>query len=121
VDDYFIPGAREALDFFRKRGFELVLITHGDKYWQGFKLKQLKINRYFSKCIITEGDKIRELGFLKGAKGEVVFINDDPEELYHMGRAFPEARTFLVYGPYSEKVKDKKVYQISDLPEILCK
>lgn len=123
ADRYLLDGAEQALRDLKQNGFQLVLLTHGDKHWQGSKIGGLGISGYFSRITIAEGDKVDEMDFLDdlGAGEEVVFINDDPEELYHMSRQYPKAKTYLVKGPYSEKVKDKKLYKIKQIPEILCR
>jgi len=120
ADDYLLPQAESVLKSLADAGWELVLITHGDKHWQQTKLDHLTISRYFQKMLVTEGDKADELEPYK-QKEKLVLVNDDPEELYHMSRQLPAARTFLVTGPYSRGKADNELYNISDIPELVCK
>ena len=120
-DDYLITGAKQALEDFRKFGFRLILVTHGDEHWQQAKIDALSIKTYFDRVIVTEGDKADEIDFLFSDKDKVALVNDDPEELYRMAVKLPRAEPYLIRGPYSEGVEDRILYHIVDIPKVLCR
>jgi hypothetical protein len=104
----------------------MYLVTFGNISWQKRKINQIKeLSKYFNNRhrIFLEKDKESALDFLKNKNGEVIIINDKPEESLKMAdvlkKKFRKAsRLFVLKSVYSKNSKYKgKIY--SDLREVI--
>lgn len=55
-----LPGVRDTLDFAKKNGYKLTILSNGETYMQSHRLELAKIKNYFSLIVTSE-----EAGFSK--------------------------------------------------------
>lgn len=122
INRYLFPEAENILKKFKEKGHALVLITCGDLKWQKAKLNKLKIKKYFSKIIITDGNKARCLGFIKKTRENIIIINDNARESFRMKKILGKGEIFLIKGPHSDNIKHKlNVYSLKGCFNIVKK
>jgi FMN phosphatase YigB (HAD superfamily) len=115
IKKYLYPKALEVLEKFKKRGDKTILMSVGDLKWQAKKINGLKIKKYFSRVIIVERKKCRNLEFLKKENEKILIINDNAGETIDMEKAIGKCEVCLIHGPYSNNVKHNlKVYKLQD-------
>lgn len=118
ADKYLHVGALEVVKKFKAKGDKLMLLSVGDRKWQNKKINNLKIRHYFDLVIIIDGEKHKNLDFLKNSKEKILIINDNAGETVDMKKVIGKCEICLIHGPYSKNVKHNfKVYhRLSGIP-----
>ena len=73
---YLYSDAYSFLDYLRKKGYEIIILTRGNSNYQRKKIS-LVIDGYFDKLIVTMNHK----GKLKLDYSNSIFIDDNPKEI----------------------------------------
>lgn len=102
-DEYIYPDARQVLKQFHQSA-ELILASKGDLNFQHEKIYNCEIKKYFNNIIVTK-DKLNSLRFLKNATADLIFINDNAEEMVQFKEEFPQAEIILIESPYSQNIE----------------
>ena len=107
LDEYLFAATTPLLNLIARNRDEMVLITRGNKEWQQAKIDHLSIVKYFSRVIVTEGDKTKSLRYLKMEKApKITVINDRPGELLILKKFFGrKCRILLVKGAHNRDFK----------------
>lgn len=117
IDDYLKFGVENALEHFKKRGDELILLTFGYKQWQKKKVDNLSIKKYFDEIIFEDKDKSKSeyLKLLGEKDEEVLVINDNLSEAEQMLKILKKGELRLVKGPYNGDAKDsaRELFEIT--------
>lgn len=117
IDDYLKFGVENALEHFKKRGDELILLTFGYKQWQKKKIDNLSIKKYFDEIIFEDKDKSKSeyLKLLGEKDEEVLVINDNLSEAEQMLKILKKGELRLVKGPYNGDAKDsaRELFEIT--------
>ena len=79
---YLYPEAIWFLKKMRKNGAKLVLLSYGNAKFQKMKIKNIKLEPFFDKVIITEKKKTKSVvKMVNNQKQKIFFIDDHPEEI----------------------------------------
>lgn len=117
IDDYLKFGVEKTLEYFKKRGDELILITFGYKQWQEKKVDNLSIKKYFDEIIFEDKDKSKSeyLKSLGEKDEEILIINDNLCEAEQMLKILKKGELRLVKGPYNGDAKDsaRELFEIT--------
>lgn len=120
IDQYLYPEAEEIVKKLFKQNHKLVLLTYGDYAWQRLKAKHLTIRKYFYKIIVTDKDKVLALNELYKIDKNIIFINDNAEEMIKINSKYPDIKLYLVEGPFSNNVQHNyPLHSLSDINIIL--
>lgn len=76
-NSYLYPEVRNCLDELINDGYELYLLTYGDKEFQNIKIISSNINKYFKDIIITNKNKSELNLDYKNS----IFIDNNPNEI----------------------------------------
>ena len=101
IDEALFFNAEKVLKEAKKKGYELILITWGNKEWQKLKIDNLKIKRYFNKIIIADKGKEECIDFLKNSDGKKIIINDNLKESLKLKEKLDNSEIFLIKSKYS--------------------
>jgi len=116
IDDYLFPEAEQILQDAKRRCRRLILLTYGNVDWQKRKVINLKIKHYFDKIIFTDGEKSKEIEFLKHLTGDIIIVNDNDRESLMIKESLGRGKIFLIKGPYSKNVKHNlKMHTLGEL------
>lgn len=120
--EYVFDGVPGMLANLRRRGYRLILITRGNRWFNRRKVKGSGIAGFFQKIHILPTDKKRLLSHY--AKSAPFVINDNADELREMTRSFPQIRPVLklrrdikqVYhrGEFLTYTSSKTLFQLLD-------
>lgn len=93
---YVFGDAVDFLQSFNKR--DLYLISCGDVKFQGLKIKQSKIKKYFKEILITNNLKAEILApfVTDNDDEEIYFLDDRLEQIRDVKKRFPQVETVLV-------------------------
>jgi hypothetical protein len=109
LEKYLFPNTKKNLESIAERK---ILLTFGDLDFQGKKVKELGLEKYFDEVILTDEHK---LDFLKdfvekNSDKEIIFINDNYNKRFseneEIKKAIPEIKIFEVDN-YSENSQNK--------------
>ena len=118
LDNYLKPDAEQVLKHFIEEGYELILITFGNKEWQEQKVKNLSIKKYFSEIIFEEEDKSKSeyLRSLGEGDEKILIINDNLDEAAEMKKVLGDkAELRLIKREDKEGVEGVKLQEL--IPE----
>lgn len=96
---FLYPDVLPFLTFLAEKGISAALFTWANPTHQEAKVKNLGIEPYLSKVVITSEDKGTAELDLPGAVQDWVFVNDNPNEIRALAARFPEARTIRIKRP----------------------
>ena len=96
----------------REAGATVELMTRGDREFQEFKVRALGLEGFFDRVYYVEGPKAEEVVRYRSKESDVVFINDNAEELQGILDVLPGARGLLVSGPYSDSAKGEGMVSV---------
>ena len=79
---------------------ELFLISHGDKNFQGKKIKNTRLESYFSAISISSDQKSRTIyPWMKKGEEKKFFLDDRVHYLEEVKKSLPEITTILIQRP----------------------
>jgi len=119
-DKYLFPEALSLLEYYRRQGDRLVLLTFGNKSFQEMKVDNLGIKDLFDEvCFVEDEKKVHSIiESLKDSGEKILIINDNAKESLEMMRKLGgQAELKLIKGPYSGNVKHQ--YQEGSLSDLL--
>ncbi|NCO79854.1 HAD family hydrolase [Candidatus Falkowbacteria bacterium] len=119
-DKYLFPEALSLLEYYRRQGDRLVLLTFGNKSFQEMKVDNLGIKDLFDEvCFVEDEKKVHSIiESLKDSGEKILIINDNAKESLEMMRKLGgQAELKLIKGPYSGNVEHQ--YQEGSLSDLL--
>ena len=119
-DKYLFPEALSLLEYYRRQGDRLVLLTFGNKSFQEMKVDNLGIKDLFDEVYFMEDEKKVHsiIESLKDSGEKILIINDNAKESLEMMRKLGgQAELKLIKGPYSGNVEHQ--YQEGSLSDLL--
>lgn len=103
LPSFLYPDSTPFLEFLKEKGIPAVLFTWANPEHQEAKVKNLRIEQYLSKIIITNEAKGTAELDLGVPESEWVFINDNPRELRDLAARYPAARMIRIVRPDGKK------------------
>lgn len=119
------PHTHETLEYLKEKGYQLYIITNGFNEVQSKKLKNSKLDNYFTKVITSEDagankptQQIFEYAFEKtgGTANNSIMIGDDLST--DIAGAKRVKMDQIYFNPHRTKHKDEPTFEVSDLLEI---
>lgn len=101
IDEVLFIDSDKVLREAKKRGYELILITWGNRQWQKLKIDNLKIKKYFNKIIRADKNKEKCIDFLKNSDDRKIIINDNLKESLKLKEELKNSEIFLIKSKYS--------------------
>jgi len=102
----------------------LVLLSYGEEKFQGDKIKDSRIEKYFYKKVKITGDiyKVKPFKKLFQKKEKLIFIEDNPTALSEAKKIFPNVITIRINrgeGKYKKEPTNPKIdFSIKNLKEL---
>jgi len=102
----------------------LVLLSYGEEKFQGDKIKDSRIEKYFYKKVKITGDiyKIKPFKKFFANKDKIIFIEDNPKALAETKKVFPKVITVRINrgeGKYSKEPNNPQIdFSIKNLKEL---
>lgn len=94
----------------KKKGFKIILVTHGNPNFQRQKLEYSGLKKYFSKVILSPEIKAVTLKRIESKFGRAFFVSDHITELVQIKRNLPKLIPIMKTGShYSDIVSAKKM------------
>ena len=112
---HLYPDTLWFLKKLKKDRYRLVLLTRGDRKFQGDKLKGTGIGKYFDQVIITLNSKYKHFAPIVKNSKMTFYVDDNVGEITGVDKHFPEVTTIIKDKP--KKPLEKK-YQ-SKYPHFL--
>lgn len=100
---FLYPQTNDFLSQLKKNNFRLILVTRGDKYFQGRKLRYSGIKKFFYRIIISPDIKISSIVDLVKNFDEVFFVSDYADELKQIKDSFPQLLPIMKLGGHGNK------------------
>ncbi len=125
VQKDFMPGAEEVLNFLKKRGDELILLTKGDYNWQNKKIEVHSLKDWFKEIHIVDEKNAKILETIIGLK--------DKSSIYKVGNSLKsdiipalEIGINGIYVPFEtwgyeipEEIIEKKFFTFKNLFDLI--
>ncbi len=116
IDTFIFPKGLELIKKLAADKQTLMLVSFGDMVWQKSKIENLKIKKFFTRVIITDSNKSTALTFLKNSTEKIAIINDNAKETFLLQESIPNAKIYIVDGPYARNVNHQEpVYTMAKL------
>jgi glucosamine 6-phosphate synthetase-like amidotransferase/phosphosugar isomerase protein len=120
IDFLVFPEMFELIEILKKKG-KLILLTCGDSEWQGRKLANLSMGKLFDEIIIANSSEEKREVYerLKDEK-DIIFINDNGQEVFDASHIFSNAKIFVVRGRHTDDAEHGfRVYEHNELLEAI--
>jgi hypothetical protein len=102
---------------------ELFLISHGEGDFQRKKIKNTRLEKYFSAVRISSGQKSQDIcPWIKGKREKKFFLDDRVHYLAEVKKCLPEITTILIQRPegrYQDQKNDYCDFTAKNFKEIL--
>jgi len=106
---YVFPDVESFLQKFSPA--ELFLISHGDNDFQRKKIKNTRLEKYFSAIKISSGQKSQDIcPWVKGGEEKKFFLDDRVHYLEEVKKCLPEITTILIQRPEGRYQDQKNDY-----------
>lgn len=123
IKDFLFVDTVEFLEYLKKIGQDLYLLSLGDDNFQKLKVEECGIGSYFKKVFFRGKDKglvVKEILQECGEDSNIFFINDKIEESKKIQQDFPELKIILkqVSGAEEEEYRNSGIIYFQTLTEI---
>lgn len=118
---YIASEVFATLDFLKKKGYALILLTKGGLANQTLKIKQSGLNVFFDEVYICQGNKFPSLQEINPQQDDW-FVNDHWEETLEIKGAYPKLNYFLLKRNDMDnlpKIADADISVIFSISELL--
>ena len=117
TSDYLYPDAIPFLEYLHNNNYQVIILTKGNKNYQKEKIENAKIDKYYTKLIVTMRHKgLLFLNYLHG-----IFIDDNPRELRSLYIRKPKKiiRITRPNSKYSKEELEYNILKVNSLQEII--